>query len=862
MSNESTAINGSVDLGQLKINSFGERYFYGLNRGSFDKVSANALYEAELSKNLFKSNTLKVIIGTDSGLLPRYINQKGIPSGSRYLFIEPDEILTQLHAHHLLDELPPEICCTSLANWEEQAEVFKIAEYFYISAVQSLNSVCAQEANFEDYTELSWLITEKLNQAHWNFSMSLGCEGFIVRQMSNLADNLLPAGILTDAYKGQTAVILAGGPSLDEAFSWVKQNRDKITLFAVSRIARQLQQQNIEPDFICSVDPSDLSFDISKEMLNFSDKTIFLYSFHTVSTLVQQWQGTALYLGERLPWKSPLNQKNISGAGPTVTNTAIATAHKFGFKRIILAGVDLCFTREGYTHAQGSNEALAGPRFNLTSLQVETNNGQFAPTSCDFLTAINSLAMQAHILTNSGCELINPAANAAKIEHIAYTPWSAMQLPPNLTGNTTDITGQLQTAQQQAVNDRHLMLAELQHAQHQIKTIQTLAEEALQINDNLYNAQGIIENYKDKRKLDKIEQKLKRQYRKFSVMVKKFGVRHFIKITRPFEDMELTAEDAKELCNLYYTAYRDGAKTFLGLIENAIARTHSRLEETRTQPDFEKLLPQWQKDQSFGRAIGWQSKFKQPLTDEIQTILQDFVTQFHSVIADQNTPHLAQAKRFSSLSAFKNRAKLLFKHGKITELYDLKAGLDKHPEPESTRNYQHLATAYIADLEGDTSSALEAYRAIIDGGDSSLYEDALMRIAQISLNTEDHQNAYLALQCLAQLSPVHLPLYAEINRLFGNTEEAIGLYYDYLNQFPRDTLVQLKLAALHIENKAYNIADVMLRFILTKDPDSKAALALQSQIQALQNISEGIAVQERQHFEGGLGAQAHFMPGS
>ncbi|NOT86487.1 MAG: DUF115 domain-containing protein [Methylococcaceae bacterium] len=831
MSNESIDTITPRDLGPLKFNAFGERYFYGLNRGSFDKVSAQAFYEAEFSKNLFKTNTLNVIIGTDSGLLPHYIIQKGVPNGSRYIFIEPDDILKQLFAHHLLDELPAEICCTSLANWEEQATAFKIEDYFYINAIQSLNSACAQEASFEDYPELSWMITEKLSQLHWSLSMSLGFEGFVVRQMSNLADNLLPASILTNAYKGQTAVILAGGPSLDEALPWVKQNRDKITLFAVSRIARQLQQQAIEPDFICSVDPSDLSFDISKEMLNFSDKTTFLYAYHTVSTLVQQWQGNALYLGERLPWKSSLNQKNIDGAGPTVTNTAISTAHKFGFKRIILAGVDLCFTRDGYTHAKGSNEALAGPRFNLTSLQIETNSGGLAPSSCDFLTAINTLALQAKVLTASGCEVINPAAHAAKIEHVVHIPLSDIVLSDSITN--TGISEQLHKAQQQAANDRNLMLIELQHAEYQIQSILTLAEEAIQINNNLYNSQGIIENYKDKRKLDKIEQKLKRQYRKFSVMVKKFGVRHFIKITRPFEDAELTADDAKELCNIYYSAYRDGAKTFLGLIADAISCVQSRIEENQAQPDVEKLLQQWQKDGSFGRAIGWQTKFQQELPSDIQATLQDFEAQFHRTIANKDTLHLAQAKNLSSLSAFKNRAKLLYKHGKLTELHDLKAGLAKHPEPETTLNHQYLAAAFIADIEGDSPRALAAYHAIIDGDEASLHEDALVRITQISLNTEEYNNAYLALQCLAQLSPVHLPMYAEINRLFGHAQEAVEIYYDYLNQFPSDTLVQLKLSALHIENKAYAAAEIMLDYILTKTPNSKTALALQNQINSL-----------------------------
>ena len=833
MSRDNTLAN-ETNLGPLKINAFGERYFYNLNRGNFDKVSSQAWYDANFSDALFKTNNLTIIIGTDSGLLPLYIRQKGIPSGSRFIFIEPDDILEQLLTHNLLSDLPPEIGCTALKNWEEHAITFKMADYFYITAVQSLNSVCAQEATFAEYPELSWLVTEKLSQYHWNYSMSLGSETFIIRQLNNLADNLLPASLLSNAFKNQTAIILAGGPSLDEALPWVKHNRDRITLFAVSRIARQLQQINIQPDFIFSVDPTDLSFDISKEMLTFSNKPIFVHAYHTVSTLVNQWPGTALYLGERLPWKSPLNQQNITGAGPTVTNTAIATAHAFGFSRIILAGVDLCFTRSGYTHAQGSNEALSGPRFNLTSLQIETNSAAMAPTSCDFLTATNTLAIQAQVLSKNGCQLINASAHAAKIAHISHIPLCDIELTDSTPSIYARINDRLNKTPQQTTNDHILMLTELKQARYQIKMIHQLAEKAARINDSMYNQQGIIENYKDKRQLDKIEQKLQRQYRKFSSVVKQFGIRHFIKITRPFEDNALTADQAKELGNIYYTAYRDGSKIFLSLLDNAIERIYSRMDESQEQPDIQKLLIQWKKDQSYGRANGWYEKYKHPIPDALQKTLQDYVQQFDTIIANTNTRHLTQTKNHSSLSTFKNRAKLLFKHGKTIELNDLKTGLDKYPDQEAAADYQHLATAYIADLEGDTIAALHAYQQIIDDGESTLFEDALMRIAQHALSVEDHHNAHLALQCLAQLSPMHLPLYAEINRLLGNTAAAIDIYCDYINQFPSDILVQLKLAVLHIENQAYAAATVMLDYVLSTTPNSKAALELKAHMNTLQ----------------------------
>ena len=117
MNNSSLPLSSSI-----KTNIFNEQYLYSINQDSFSKVSADAIFDAEFKQNIFSENSLYIIIGTDSGLLPKYISQQGIPSGTRYIFIEPDDILTELHQHHLLNSLPTEIVCTTYSQWEIEAE--------------------------------------------------------------------------------------------------------------------------------------------------------------------------------------------------------------------------------------------------------------------------------------------------------------------------------------------------------------------------------------------------------------------------------------------------------------------------------------------------------------------------------------------------------------------------------------------------------------------------------------------------------------------------------------------------------------------------------------------------------------------
>ncbi len=59
---------------------------------------------------------------------------------------------------------------------------------------------------------------------------------------------------------------------------------------------------------------------------------------------------------------------------------------------------------------------------------------------------------------------------------------------------------------------------------------------------------------------------------------------------------------------------------------------------------------------------------------------------------------------------------------------------------------------------------------------------------------------------------------------------AIDSYNAYISFFPEDTLSKLKLAALYIDIKVYEAAELMLELILQADPGLESAIALKNQI--------------------------------
>jgi hypothetical protein len=145
--------------------------------------------------------------------------------GTRYLFIEIPEVLQQLQQQGLIHALADEITCTTPECWEDEAKLFKLKEYCYLRHVYEHKAICAQQANLPEYAELNWKTTEALQSLHFQYTSSLGSQTFLTRQLENIADNILPAKLLNNSFSGQTAIILAGGPSLTNILPWVKKNK-------------------------------------------------------------------------------------------------------------------------------------------------------------------------------------------------------------------------------------------------------------------------------------------------------------------------------------------------------------------------------------------------------------------------------------------------------------------------------------------------------------------------------------------------------------------------------------------------------------------------------------------------------------
>jgi tetratricopeptide (TPR) repeat protein len=823
-----------LNLGPYIVNDLGDRYLYPVNRDTFKRVASHDLFQKQFGEGFFKTKTLHVVIGSDSGLLLNYLLNHGVPEGSRYLFVELPQVLNYLENEGAMQELPDCVICVAPHDFLIHLTKFQITNYLYTECVKIWRSLACIDSFLHEYQELLSLVRNEIEKVSWRTSIELGSKVFIQRQLENLADNRTSASCLKNLFPGKTAVLLAGGPSLDDILPWVKENREELVILAVSRIARRLQQVKLAPDIFFSVDPHAVSFDVSKEMLNFWDRTLFINQYHVYPPLLSQWQGRSLFIGPRFPWAEADSDNYLYGPGPTVTNSAFSVAVEMGFSQIILAGVDLCFGPDGQSHAQGSNESSIGPQFRHFDTEVETNDGSKAFTQRAMAEAIPSLASQATQAIQAGCKTINPAAKAARIANVAFQPLSEITFEP-LSEPASITLQKVLPEDDRPARLRHYknILQKLTTANRQIQTIRKLATEGLKCNDGLFGRNGLKADFKYKKRMDKVENALNRpSIAPYSKLVKEYGLRQFVGIVRPDTDQEWSDEQIEETGRIYYEAFRDGSKLLRDLITMAIHRVEIRIDEENFGTAPQKLIQSWHKLGEPGRVRLWRKRHDLDLNQCPQNLVLEIhklEEQFDSLIVNNDTGHFRRSCQDSDPALARSKANTLFKNRDHASLTGLAGGLETM-DVAAALPVLHLTKGYLAELDKNLPDALEYYQRVLDTEAELAKEDALRRIAALSLDLCDEPNALLAFECLAALSPIYLPQYAELARLLGQTRTALNAYADYLDKFPDNPEILLKVGKIYKDIHQDESAKKVFEYLLKINPDNTGVRQLLDEV--------------------------------
>ena len=238
-------------------------------------------------------------------------------------------------------------------------------------------------------------------------------ERWLVNTMNNISSvNNGEAYLLSDLenkFIGQTAMILGAGPSLADNIQRIKMHRSRFVIFAVNKVVKYLEQNNIIPDFVVCLDAGNMDRTIEANPHYLSqincivdmraDKTLFAKPFKKIFVNFSDTDFIVTKLAKSNPFMK------IYESGGTSTIMALVAAAKLGFSKIVLAGIDLAFKdsmvyADGETMNRVSQEEIIVDKVKQNLVQVKSVTGATVYTREDYQAFIHQFGEVIKLLGN------------------------------------------------------------------------------------------------------------------------------------------------------------------------------------------------------------------------------------------------------------------------------------------------------------------------------------------------------------------------------------------------------------------------------------------------------------------------------
>ena len=187
-----------------------------------------------------------------------------------------------------------------------------------------------------------------------------------------------------DAFKGQPAVIVATGPSLNKNIDLLPSIKNKAVFFAADASLNTFfkHDPSIVPDIVCSLERNLTTCNHFKQIADKElMKGIWLGACPVVKPNVyNEWHGEHMVVFRDFAHFKWLKiDKGVLNTGKSVTNMAFKVAEYMGCDPIILVGQDLAFAPSGDSHVAGADHARDGLKDSQLIKQktkVLGNNGE------------------------------------------------------------------------------------------------------------------------------------------------------------------------------------------------------------------------------------------------------------------------------------------------------------------------------------------------------------------------------------------------------------------------------------------------------------------------------------------------------
>ncbi|MGL5048159.1 MAG: 6-hydroxymethylpterin diphosphokinase MptE-like protein [Shewanella sp.] len=829
----------------FSISRFNEYYLPSVNRSMFESIDSKTQYDKKFKLEFAKEDMLQIVTGLDSGLLVNYLLDNGIPKGTIFIFVELNSILNLLNVD-IPNEIKNQLFIYNYDDFKKNFPSNAYGIYILKNKFNHYRSLGATSSHIPEYSILNTKIIKDLEIAQLEQSVNSSQQKYFEEQFKNISENVLPASLLENRFTGHTCLVVAGGPSLDEHIDWMLSNYKNLFIIAVSRIAGKLHKAGIIPHIIVSVDPYDFSFEVNRDMMPLANTSLFVNSFHVNSRLLGQWQGKSLFMDNKYPWQLE-DKENIETIGPTVTNSAVHLATRMGFSSILLTGVDLCFTKTGFTHTKGSVESALGPNLGIMGEWVETYGGDKAETVTQLKFTIEALATE--VLINPDIKFINLSLNAAKVKGIEYMNTDHMTLNIEEQSPLTFLDSIPSYSLKEKKQDGISAKKELSNIILKLKSIISLSSEILdlskQVSDKIrlnLNTQEIFI------KIDLIDKKINKSHPGVIKLIKNYGFSEFAAFLTTKKIEEWDASHVLDMTENYYKAFIKIAEQLIQLAQDSLARLTHRINELSKKSDLAPLVKFWREEKQHGRINIWlqnhaywqeDEKFKYniPLLEEYITLIQSMNEEYQEQLLITPEEYIENVKKSASMENVFEKIMVLIRDEDHNGLVKMALNLrELANKDKSARRLYHLSYSHQLLLEKKDNEALQVLLAL----DNDLqFEIELKQISLLALKLGDINIAESAIARLAKNIDEYIPQHANILKIQGKIKASINLYLDYLEKYPSDVSIWLKLGLLMIDINELKNAETAFYQALQVDPDNRVAQdyisLLQSQTSSLDN---------------------------
>lgn len=770
-----------------------------------EQSTSTTIYKEYVGVTL-PEDKLYVVLGSDSGLLIKYL-QEIATSGQRFICVDFPEVIAFIR--QTIDIKPEDkIEFYSFEEFEFEFLYEQHQDYVIRNAIILLKSLIVDEGKGL-YNGVYGREEENFHRFRIDRVDNRDFKKAFDQQMANVCDLMHPLHVVKDKLKGDVpGIVLGGGPSLDDVIPWLKNNQQKVWIFAASRICKRLLKEGIVPDFIASLDPQELIFEYSKEMYQFADKSILLTGEHPLPRLIQQWKGLKTYTRRRFPWAKG-SEENFISDGPTVTNAVFGMAVYLGVSKIYLAGVDFCFTLEGVCHESSSIESDMGIRDHNDTFAINYR-GEKVGTNIQLYDARNLFEEQLHNLSKiwTNLQAINLNSGAAVIKGIDYQPLEEV----SLNHNKFDVVQAFKPLLDYDAKSQKLFLqfltTEINIASKWLNKLAVKGKKGLHLTSILF---------KDpKKQAERIQEvlKLKEQLENdvgtdYQTMVN-YAYTDFMQSLSPVDSEEsMSNQEMINALSGFFGGLQKGSEGFieqLGLVKEEVAFRKIEIDETT---EFTDLAQMWLSKNIPGRFYVWLEHLSKHDLAHYQNAYSEEVNKLKTAFDEMTHDNSKLVARFNE--RLKNPQEYIIQVDKSCEqnlTYPIeKVILQLAQLPKDRfKEVQLYAEGVLLEMQNEPKKALIKY---IEADPNKTKPYILKRLFTLAFSQKEFELGIESLENLCKQDIRFVPTFAESLAILGNVEGAI----EALKTYPllmQDTEAFINLLKFYIELGLVEPANTLL----------------------------------------------------